>query len=184
MERSSLADISVGHKFNEYATNQQQALKKVLDETSQKYNPITGQPIAVPVKYEETYDPQDSRADWSGFVPNPSGRARPTNNPSAYKVQVSADSQYNGLVPSESANTSDWKHPSRKMKENQRSTTFNLIGGPTPVNNPGSLHDTSQWETEAQAAARRSGTYVDQLTTGGKVSGIYGFYSTRKSFEQ
>ena len=86
MERSSLADISIGHKFNEYADRQQNAVKKVLSGTSEGYNPITGAPIvahAPAMKYEEYYDPKNPNADWSGFVPNPTGRARPTNNPNA-----------------------------------------------------------------------------------------------------
>ena len=192
MERSSLADISVGHRFNEYADKQQAAVKKVLSGTSEGFNPITGLPIApvapVAVKYEEYYDPSDNRADWSGFVPNPTGRAH-TNNPSAHRVQMQTNGEYNGLVPSESAATSDWQKPQRKAfntdnnGSNGRSSTFSLIGGPTPVNNPNQLDDTSQWETEAQAAARRNGTFVDQLTSGGKSMYVKGKREVKPAFE-
>jgi len=102
------------------------------------------------------------------------------------------------MVPSADATTSDWKKPQKKMNadninnnrnnnnnENSayRSNTFNLIGGPTPISNPSMLHDTSQWETEAQAAANRNGTFVDQMTVGGKSMYVKGKRDVKPAYE-
>jgi len=156
MERSSLADIGHGHKFNEFADRQQEAVKKVQSGTAHGFNPVTGEPIVAQAKYEEYYEPQNPNADWSGFVPNPKGRQHQTN-PNAYKVSLAADENYNSLVPNDAAQTSDWKpNANKRHGNNNNRSTMNLIGGPVDVREPEQLHS-SRWETEAQAAQKRGG---------------------------
>ncbi len=54
-----------------------------------------------------------------------------------------------------------------------KSLTFTLIGGPIPVESPSKFAPTC-WETEAQAAARRKKTELDQLTDTGRCMHVRG----------
>ena len=54
-----------------------------------------------------------------------------------------------------------------------RSSTFSLIGGPIPVDSPSNV-SSKCWETEAQAAARKRKTELEQLTNKGRSNHVRG----------
>ena len=135
------------------------------------------------------YDPAHKDADWSGFIPKRSNRKHITTHP----VQLeSVDG--NTITPSVEAQTDEWTKPARKIvgheesgadiddsntnpnqsvNDFKRSLTFSLIGGPIPANCPESVSSTC-WETETQAATRKKGTDLHQLTDNGRSMHVRG----------
>ena len=125
-------------------------------------------------------------ADWSGYVPQPCRKKR-IEDP---KVQLTP-LDGNGIGPSDFAETEEWTKPALKIiphKESdagpgdasfsshgdlKRSLTFNLIGGPVPVNHPMNV-GSGCWETEAQIFSRRKATDLRQLTDKGRSMHVRG----------
>ena len=137
------------------------------------------------LKCADLYDPSHPEADWSGFVPRRSSKKHIPTPP----VQVTTIDG-NGIGPSENSRTEEWTKPARKIvghKESgavsgcnavvadqiHNSSTFSLIGGPIPGNDPSSMGP-SRWETEAQVAARRKSTDLCQLTDNGRSMQVRG----------
>jgi hypothetical protein len=137
------------------------------------------------VANSENYDPDHPDADWSGFV---SVRSQRKHIPPCQPNQLCTLNSF-GLGPKEDATTADWVRPTRKIfhqvgapcgvkKDVPRhttisSSTFSLIGGPVPVDSP-NLYSPECWETEAQAAARKRKTNLQQLTTQGRSKYVKG----------
>jgi hypothetical protein len=132
------------------------------------------------VAHIENYDPSHPDADWSGFVSSRSQRKHIPCQPN----QLCALNSY-GLGPKDNVTTADWTKPARKIvhkiapcveKDKPhaiRSSTFSLIGGPVPSDSP-NLYSPGCWETEAQAAARKRKTDLQQLTVQGRSKYIKG----------
>lgn len=125
--------------------------------------------ISSKVINNKNYDPTHPDADWSGFVSTRSQRKHVTTRPN----QICALNG-EGLAPNQEVPTAEWIKPARKMAnrapscaDNVQSSTFSLIGGPVPAVSPG-LYSPRCWETEAQAAARKRKTDLEQLTYHGR----------------
>eukprot|EP00559_Dactyliosolen_fragilissimus_P000884 CAMPEP_0184867664 /NCGR_PEP_ID=MMETSP0580-20130426/27457_1 /TAXON_ID=1118495 /ORGANISM="Dactyliosolen fragilissimus" /LENGTH=256 /DNA_ID=CAMNT_0027368087 /DNA_START=82 /DNA_END=852 /DNA_ORIENTATION=+ len=133
----------------------------------------------------DLYDPDHPDADWSGFVPKRSNKKHVRTLPLQLTVIDG-----NGIGPCENAQIEEWKKPARKSVSHKesyagfceggddeglcyKSSTFSLIGGPVPVNDPSSVK-ASRWETEAQAAAKRKSTNLGQFTDNGRSMQVRG----------
>jgi hypothetical protein len=125
----------------------------------------------------ENYNPNHPDTDWSGFVSSRSQRKHVPSQPN----QLCAVNSH-GLGPKEDVATADWTKPARKIvhQVNHQSSTFSLIGGPVPAHNP-DLYSPGCWETEAQAAARKRKTDLQQLTVQGRSKYIKGKRDTALS---
>jgi len=148
------------------------------------------------------YNPNHPDADWSGFVPakvckkqfnSPKNNRKNSNDvPAALKVQITCMNDEDGkggttasfLGPKKDASTNEWNKPGRRMSTSSpspskgfRSSTFSLIGGPSPPpssassprpSSAGCNHrgnaSSSQWETESQAMSNQKGTTITQMT--------------------
>jgi len=134
----------------------------------------------------DVYDPNHSEADWSGFVPKKTAKKF---IPPKHSQIVNAIGG-NGLTITNNANSREWLKPAKRIvghKESDTdeigtyegdqiplSSTFSLIGGPAPINDPQSVSP-SQWETESQVASRKKATSLCQRTDRGRsmhVSGL------------
>ncbi len=133
----------------------------------------------------DVYDPSHPDADWSGFVARRSCRKHIQSQPN----QLTPSIDGSNFGPREDVPTEDWSKPARKIvghresgaasvvdiescNDNEkgkgaRSSTFSLIGGPIPVTSPSNFSPLC-WETEAQAAARKRKTDLQQLTNNGR----------------
>jgi len=125
------------------------------------------------------YDPDHPDADWSGFI---AGKSCRKHIPSQPNQLVPLDG--NGFGPRNGVPTAEWTKPARKTVrhresgadntcEKTQSSTFTLIGGPIPETSP-SKFASECWETEAQAAARKRKTDLEQLTDHGRSMYIKG----------
>jgi hypothetical protein len=143
-------------------------------------------------EYEcKEYLPQDAVSvhpdtDWSGYVPQPCRKKR-IEDPKLQLTPIDG----NGIGPSDFAETEEWTKPARKTiahkesdagpgdelftrhGERKRSLTFNLIGGPVPVNDPMNV-GSGCWETEAQIFSRKKATDLRQLTDKGRSMHVRG----------
>ena len=155
----------------------------------------------------EHYDPNDKNADWAGFVPKPSGRQHQfAHGKTAHSQSLTADSTYNGLVPTDSANTSDWQKPGKKVYVQQqsqfhpasynndgstyRSKSFELFGGPDPISAvSGSRHFSTEARSnfvhpEATMQGYGGGTAIEQLTSKARSLYVPGKKSVEPMFLQ
>ena len=128
------------------------------------------------------YDPNHPDADWSGFVSKRTSRKHMPCKPD----QLTAIDG-NGFGPGNNVSTEEWTKPARKIvghresgadsesgeKDQLRSSTFSLIGGPVPPSIP-SKFSPECWETEAQAANRKLKTDLHQLTDNGRSQHVRG----------
>jgi hypothetical protein len=143
----------------------------------------------------DVYNPNHPDADWSGFVAKRSCRKHIETKPD----QLIPAKNGSSFGPRDHVPTADWSKPARRIivhKESgadgtsgscvdigngstsanantQRSSTFSLIGGPIPVNSPSNFSPQC-WETEAQAAARKRKTDLEQLTNNGRSMHVRG----------
>ena len=117
------------------------------------------------------YDPSHPDADWSGFVAPRTSRKHPDGIPSAMAVHISLEG------PNEDAETAEWARPARKQMTEASRSTFSLIGGPIPCEDP-SAFDPSKWITEASASMgaddQNKSTDVSRLTDNGRAMHIRG----------
>lgn len=145
------------------------------------------------------YEPSHPNADWSGFVPPYQSRKHFSKTPPAMRVQIKALNE-SGICPSEGTSTLEWTKPRLKVDFNsmkhseqgktsnnerndqEKSSSFSLIGGPTPSIDPSSVGSIG-WETEAQSAMKQTGTRVRQLTTYGRSIHIRSKKQTTPAFE-
>ena len=122
------------------------------------------------------YDPSHPDADWSGFVAPRTSRKHPDGIPAAMAVHLSLQG------PNEDAETVEWARPARKQvgeisRSNKAGSTFSLIGGPIPCEDP-SAFDPSNWVTEASSSTgameQNKTTDVSRLTDNGRAMHIRG----------
>ncbi len=148
-------------RFDDYGRRAEEAKMRTVPAT-----PAHAKVAEVPVKYEEYYDPNDPRSDWSGFVPLPKGRAH-YGDPVTGRVQVKAGEK-GFVVPGEGVDTSDWKKPGRRAPDQNRNpnrSTPGLLGGPVPVDRR--YADNDRFTTEAMTAMNShisSSTTLSQMT--------------------
>lgn len=141
--------------------------------------------------FSDIYDPNHPDADWSGFVARRSCRKHIEKQPD----QLAPANDGSNFGPSYHAQTADWSKPARRIvqyresgaatatasannestydERGKKSSTFSLIGGPIPVNSPSDFSPNC-WETEAQAAARKRKTDLQQLTNYGRCIHVRG----------
>ena len=134
------------------------------------------------IHHSDVYDPTHPDADWSGFIAHRSCRKHIESQPDQLTTAIDGTN----FGPSDNAPTKDWSKPARRIVghresgaatedikscyENEgtkRSSTFSLIGGPIPLDSPSNFNP-KYWETEAQAAARKRKTELEQLTNNGR----------------
>lgn len=130
------------------------------------------------------FNPDHPDADWSGYVAPRTSRKHPEGTPSAMAVHIATNET--GFGPDESAKTAEWAKPARKITKPlpSSSSTFPLIGGPVPIDDP-SAFDPSRWETEAVAAANRlERTDINRLTGTGRAMHIRGKKQAVPEFEK
>ena len=87
------------------------------------------------------YDPDHQDADWSGYV------------------TISSRRHVQGQKHGENE---QWK-PSKRIATKKSDSTFSLIGGPVPKDDPSTL-DPCNWQSEAQAASAQTKTTTGQST--------------------
>lgn len=138
----------------------------------------------VDVDCSDIFDPNHPDADWSGFVAKRSCRKHISSQPDQLVPAIDGTN----FGPSDHVQTADWSKPARRIVKHResgaattdtdiepnfeneigtRSSTFSLIGGPVPANSPSNFSPKC-WETEAQAAARKMKTDLQQLTNKGR----------------
>ena len=112
--------------------------------------------------------------DWSGNAPPPNCK----KHLPAPKARLECTAT--GL----SGLDTDWR-PGRGTTAQPCNTrnTFDLIGGPVPLNNPESQVEPKKWQTEAQALlSQKKTTETDQLTQMGRARLIRGKQTTMPAF--
>lgn len=120
---------------------------------------VVGEEVEETGKIMVHYEPDHRDADWAGYV---------------------AISSRKHVQPNHGDDDKDeWKPSKRQLNNKSSGSTLDLIGGP---DDPSTL-DPRNWQSEAQAAAVRSKTSVDQLTDRGR-SQIQIRYSNRQLGKQ
>ena len=199
MERSTI--FETGARFNEHQARIDEAKARLVEAQLAKEQEAAGNNSsgAEHCYFEETYDPNDPNADWSGFVAKPQGRHHyGGETQGAMKVQFQPDNGF--IMPAADAKTSDFKRPGKKVIEvdsdqnshpnygrgSQMRSTPNLLGGPVPLTGK---YAYNRFETEARSAnsvfeTGMGGTGIDQLTDKGRGMYVRGKKDVEAMYEQ
>jgi hypothetical protein len=206
MERSTI--FETGARFDEHQTRIDDAKARLVEAQLAKERDSTASTssglgsegsLLAPAYYEETYDPNNPSADWSGFVPKPRGRHHFQETQNAMKVQFQPDNGF--IMPAADAQTSDFKRPGKKVlraessdqnshpnygRGSQMRSTPNLLGGPVPLTGK---YAYNRFETEARSAnsvleTGVGGTGIDQLTDKGRGMYVRGKKDVEAMYEQ